>query len=143
MRHICTPHAILRTILTLYTHLTLSCPPDTTECLFNSTVLALLPVGTLDMCAHLEFAEKHPSLLYTDNFMTRGGEILSLLLTMTFLPTIPYPQGAFSPTHVPSQLLLASLLMSPSLVASPTAQLPPSSGLGLSPQYLVSSLDIV
>lgn len=99
MRLICTPHAILCTILTLYTHLTVSCLPGTTQCLFSSTVLALLPAGTLDMCAYLEFAEKHLPLLYTDHFMTRGGKIPSLLLTMTCLPTIPYPQGAFSPTH--------------------------------------------
>lgn len=111
-------------------------------CLFSSTVSALLPAGALDRCAHLESAEKHPPLLYTDNFMTRGGEIPSLLTT-TFLLTIPYPQGAFSPTHVPSQLLLASLLMPLSQVASPTAHLRPSSGLGPRPHYLVSPLDIV
>lgn len=111
-------------------------------CLFSSTVSALLPAGALDRCAHLESAEKHPPLLYTDNFMTRGGEIPSLLTT-TILLTIPYPQGAFSPTHVPSQLLLASLLMPLSQVASPTAHLRPSSGLGPRPHYLVSPLDIV
>lgn len=107
--------ALLCTALTLNTHLTLPCLPDTTQSHSSSP-----PCSMRDVCAYPEFV--NIPLLRADHVMIEGGRMPSLLLTLTFLPKVPCLQVAFSPIYVPPRPPASLLQIIPGQPASLTAQ---------------------
>lgn len=94
------------------------------------------------MRVHIPSLQRNsPDILCTDHVMIEGGRIPSCLLTLTFLPKAPCLRVAFSPINVPSRppSLPTDIPWPAGFPHCPV----PARGLGTSPHYLGSLLDVL